>query len=132
MVNLVYFPNLAFFHLVRFYFSATLHDVVRRRTLWLGAVRLVLISPLSCWWNSNPFLCNASFCTMKIYHFRFQTVDHSVLLYIHMSKLSIEIWCLKQLLLGFNFLGGPSASPQILKSVSQMLRLIRSTFVFQS
>ena len=42
-------------------------DVVRR---CMGALRLVLIAPLNCWRNFILFLCKASFCMMKIDHFR--------------------------------------------------------------
>merc|ERR1711954_344607 len=44
--------------------------VTRRRTSSYGVARLVQIAPLTCWRNSTPFLCKASFCTMKTDHFR--------------------------------------------------------------
>ena len=44
--------------------------VARRRTSSYSVARLVQIAPLNCWRNSTPFLCKASFCTMKTDHFR--------------------------------------------------------------
>ena len=53
-------------------------NVARRRTSSYGVIRPVLIAPLHCWRNSTPFLCKASFCTMKIDHFRARAIDHLV------------------------------------------------------
>ena len=50
------------------------------------AVGLFLIASLNCWRNSTPFLCKASFCTMKIDHFRAQAIDHVVFLQIRLLK----------------------------------------------
>ena len=55
--------------------------VARRRTSSYGVAKLVQIAPLNCWRNSTPFLCKASFCTMKIDHFRARAIDHSVLFF---------------------------------------------------
>ena len=46
----------------------------RRHTSSYSVVRLVLIAPMNCWRNSTPFLCKASFCTMKIGHFRARAI----------------------------------------------------------
>ena len=45
-------------------------DVARCRTWSYGAVRLVLIAPLNCWWNSTPFWWKASLSTIRIGNFR--------------------------------------------------------------
>ena len=44
--------------------------VARCRTSLYRVARLVQIAPLNCWRNFTPFLCKASFCTVKTDHFR--------------------------------------------------------------
>ena len=61
-------------------------NLARRRMSSCGAVRLVLIEPLTCWRNSTPFWCKASFCTIKI--------DDKLGLSCAKLKLSLKL-CLK-------------------------------------
>ena len=67
-------------------------DVAWRRTSSHGPLRLVLIAPLNCWRNSTPFLCKASFCMMKIYHFRARTYFWGIFWRLNIYKPFLMSW----------------------------------------
>ena len=66
--------------------------IARLRTSSYGVARLVQISPLNCWRNATPFLCKASFCTMKNDHFRARAIDHLVLFFWNRCATTQENW----------------------------------------